>query len=116
MFYVKLRQKSFYYQVSLPHFRLNEFLKMGLKRYKKFLYLKQKNPSAFIVPCYAIDLIWHTHQLHPKAYSKDTKKILGYLFPHDDTVNDRAPGSKLSVSNVNTCKLWRETFKESFFL
>jgi len=51
------RQKSFYYQVSLPHFQNNDFLLISLDRYKKFLYLKQKNPNQFIVPCYGIDLM-----------------------------------------------------------
>ena len=52
------RQSTFYYQVSLPHFRCGKYLSLALDRYKKFLYLKKMNPSSYIVPCYAIDLIW----------------------------------------------------------
>ena len=52
------RQKSFYYQVSLPHFQNNGYLTICLDRYKKFLHLKQKHPSQFIVPCYGIDLMY----------------------------------------------------------
>ena len=109
------RQKSFYYQVSLPHWKNVEYLKICFDRYKKFLYLKQKNPSAFVVPCYGIDLMWHTHQLNPISYSSDTKRILGYLFPHDDTVNDRTPGSKLCISDQETRVLWSQMFNENFF-
>jgi len=109
------RQSSFYYQVSLPHFKRIEFLELALIRYKKFLNLKNLNPKAYIVPCYAIDLIWHTHQLHPIAYSLDTQKITGSLFPHDDTTNDRTSGSKLDVSFKNTQDLWKQAYNQNFF-
>lgn len=110
------RQKSFYYQVSLSHFKNRNFLAIGLERYKKFLYLKKMNPSAFVVPCYAIDIIWHTHQLYPKPYANDTTSILGHVFPHDDTVNDRTPGSKLCTSDAITRDLWAKTFNEKYFM
>jgi hypothetical protein len=109
------RQSSFYYQVSLSHFKNKEFLELALIRYKKFLNLKNLNPKAYIVPCYAIDLIWHTHQLHPIAYSLETQKITGSLFPHDDTTNDRTSGSKLEVSFKNTQDLWKQAYNENFF-
>jgi hypothetical protein len=35
-------------------------------------------------------------------------KILGYVLPHDDSVNDRSPGSKLNESSEMTCKEWKE--------
>jgi hypothetical protein len=72
------RQLEFYYQVSLPHFREVDFLKMALDRYKKFFYLKLLYKNEFVVPCYAIDIIWHSHQLNPIAYSNDTKKIVSF--------------------------------------
>ena len=109
------RQKSFFYQVSMPHFQNIEYLKMAHDRYMKFLHLKRMNPTVFVVPCFAIDLLWHTHQLNPVYYERDTTKILGYLFPHDDTVNDRTPGSKLCVSDQETRALWSQMFKENFF-
>ena len=102
------RQKSFYYQVSLPHFKNDEFLKKGIERYQKFMFLKLNNPRLFIVPCYLIDIIWHSHQLHPAAYGQDTQRILGYVMPHDDNVNDRSPGSKLNISSVMTCTEWKK--------
>jgi hypothetical protein len=68
------------------------------------------------VPCYAIDIIWHTHQLNPKTYSKDTISLLGNVFPHDDTVNDRTPGSKLCTSDAITRELWAKMFNEKYFM
>ena len=72
------------------------------------------NPNRFLVPCYDNDLIWHSHQLHPIEYATDTSKFLGEVFNHDDSVNDRAPNSKLNRSDDATRQLWRETFKEEF--
>jgi len=109
------RQKSFYYQVSLPHFQNYDYLLISLDRYKKFLHLKQKNPNAFVVPCYGIDLMWHTHQLNPVAYDRDTKEVLKYLFPHDDTVNDRTPGSKLCISDLERGQFGLICIKRTFF-
>lgn len=108
------RQKDFYYQVALPHFRDKKILTTALDRYRRFLYLRQQFPSVFLVPSYDIDLMWHTHQLHPKHYQRDTQLLLGRPFNHDDSVNDRSPGSKLSTAAPETRNLWRDTFGEEF--
>ena len=109
-----LRQGSFYYQVSLDHFRNPKFLEDALTRYKMFLYLKQAYPDKFLVPCYDNDLIWHTHQVSTLKYAKDTIAILGKILPHDDSVNERSKGSKLNTSSDETSKLWMETFGVPF--
>ena len=103
------RQRIFYYQVSLPHYGDKKFLKRALERYKQHLVLKQQNPDLFLVPCYDFDLIWHAHQVHPRVYQKDTTKILGKVLNHDDSVNDREPGSKLSRSYETTREKWKES-------
>ena len=54
-----------------------------------YLYLKQQNQQQFLVPCYDIDLVWHTHQVNTLHYSNDTTAILGFVLKHDDSVNDR---------------------------
>ena len=108
------RQKVFYYQVSLPHYEDEKFLLGALKRYKKFLYLKQLNPNTFLVPCYDIDLMWHTHMNFPCVYKEDTAAVLGKTLNHDDSVNDRTAGSKLDQSNTNTRALWKRTYNEKF--
>ena len=86
---LSFRQGVFYYQVSLDHYHTEEFLQDAFLRYKMYLYLKQQNTQQFLVPCYDIDLIWHTHQVHTLHYSKDTTAILGFVLKHDDSVNDR---------------------------
>ena len=108
------RQWVFNYQVSLPHFLDRKYLQDAVQRYKKMLYLKLKNPGEFLVPCYDMDLVWHSHQLHPVVYKQDTEKVLGKLFNHDDSVIDRNPGSKLNKADEKTRSLWKETFHENF--
>ncbi|XP_059140779.1 uncharacterized protein LOC131928710 [Physella acuta] len=110
------RQKEFGYQVSLPHYTDKKFLESSLVRYKKFLYLKTQRPNMFIVPCYDIDLMWHTHQLYPKTYKEDTERLFNKIFNHDDSVTDRNEGSKLYNSDLATREAWKEVFSENFAL
>ena len=109
-----MRQGAFYYQVSLPHYKDREFMADGIVRYKMFLALKKENKDKFIVPCYDIDLAWHTHQVHPALYYQDTMEILGFVLKHDDSVNDRSEGSKLNMSDEVTRKLWHQKFQVPF--
>ena len=102
------------FQVSLPHYKYGSFLEAVVLRYKLHLYLKQRNPDIFLVPCYDYDLIWHSHQLHPHMYNTDTIAILGKLLNHDDSVNDRAPNAKLAKSEKITRELWKSVFGVEF--
>ena len=120
LFYkTKTFQNSFYFlyflhfQVSLPHYEDSEFNVDSVRRYRMYLHLKKKNPKTFLVPCYDMDLIWHTHQVHPQDYHHDMNHILGFVLKHDDSVNDRAPGSKLNQSDEVTRKLWMSKFQVS---
>jgi len=110
------RQKSFFYQVSLPHYQERNFLSSSIKRYVKFLYLKQRHPDSFLVPCYDIDIVWHTHQANTFKYWQDTVNLLGKLFNHDDSVNDRTAGSKLQNASEFTSSLWNAAYGESFMI
>ena len=85
-----------------------------LFRYKMYLCLKSLYPEEFLVPCYDMDVCWHTHQIQPILYQNETKAILGHVLPHDDSVNDRTPGSKLNNSEEITRKLWKKTFNQDF--
>lgn len=108
------RQGKFYHNVSLPHYRDKKYIRLAFERYQKFLYLKQCTEMSFLVPCYDIDLIWHTHQLHPLKYKEDTERILGAMLSHDDTTTDRSDGSKLSTSYKITGKLWHTLYGENY--
>ncbi|XP_022751143.1 glycine-rich domain-containing protein 1-like [Durio zibethinus] len=108
------RQSPFFYQVSRAHMNNDIFIKEAVARYKGFLHLikrnRKKSIKCFCVPTYDIDLIWHTHQLHPVSYCKDLNKALGKILEHDDTDSDRTKGKKLDVGFSGTTKQWEETF------
>ena len=38
-----LRQRDFYYNVSLPHYKDNVFIHLAINRYRKFLALKKEH-------------------------------------------------------------------------
>ena len=50
-------------QVSLPHYHDNKFLLNAITRYAMYLKLQQLHPDKFLVPCYDMDIVWHTHQV-----------------------------------------------------
>jgi len=110
------RQSKFFYNVSLPHYRDDRFLQQAVARYRKFLALKRRYHDALLVPCYDIDLVWHTHQLHPLPYKQDTVAWLGRMFNHDDTLDDRSPGSPQQDAYGRTKQLWMEAYQEQFAL
>lgn len=101
-------------QVSRSHVSNDVFLQEAVARYKGFLYLIKRNRERslkrFCVPTYDVDLIWHTHQLHPVSYSNDLEKLIGKVLEHDDTDSDRGKGKKLDNGFSNTTAQWEETF------
>ncbi|EEF35015.1 glycine-rich domain-containing protein 1 [Ricinus communis] len=113
------RQSPFYYQVSRAHMNDDSFLQESVARYKGFLHLIKRNQERsirqFCVPTYDIDLIWHSHQLHPVAYCKDLVAIIGRVLEHDDTDSDRTKGKKLDTGFSGTTKQWGETFGSRYW-
>ena len=53
-------------------------------------------------------------QAEPVKYAAETRAILGKPLNHDDSVNDRSKGSKLSNASQITSNLWKTTFGEEF--
>ncbi|XP_042497154.1 glycine-rich domain-containing protein 2 [Macadamia integrifolia] len=108
------RQSPFFYQVSRPSMQSDIFLEQALARYKGFLHLikrnKERSIRRFCVPTYDVDLMWHSHQLHPVSYCKDMVEALGKVLEHDDVDSDRTKGQKLDVGFSETTKQWEETF------
>ena len=106
-------------QVSRPHMNNDQFLRGALARYKGFLHLirtnRKKSLKRFCVPTYDIDLIWHSHQLHPVAYCHDLTELIGKVLEHDDTDSDRTKGMKLDVGFSGTTGQWEETFGRRYW-
>ena len=95
------------------------FLEEAVQRYKGFLHLIRRNvekkSNNFCVPTYDIDLIWHTHQLHPLSYYNDTVSLLGNILDHDDNDSDRTKGQKLDVGFTTTTKQWAQMFPSRYW-
>mmetsp|Transcript_11066 Transcript_11066/g.14466 ORF Transcript_11066/g.14466 Transcript_11066/m.14466 type:complete len:560 (+) Transcript_11066:204-1883(+) len=111
------RQASFLWQISSPSFEDADFMNDGLQNYLRFLSLRRAKDVnvPIIVPTYQIDLFWHTHILSSiKKYDADCRRIMGFSFNHDDSLNDRSEGSDLNRAFQATSKLWLETFGEQY--
>ncbi|KAL9229466.1 hypothetical protein vseg_004929 [Gypsophila vaccaria] len=108
------RQIRFTYQVSRPHTFDEIFLREAEARYKGFLHLvrmSEKNGTTLhCVPTYDIDLMWHTHQLHPKCYSVDLIEIVGRVLHHDDSIADKSKEKQLEVGSAKTTSHWEDMF------
>ena len=108
------RQKHFFYQVSLPHYKDDIFISTAVDRYHKFLKLKSSNSDLIVVPCYDIDLVWHAHQNLPDKYKEDTENILGKMLNHDDNIRNRSADSILTNAFKDTSSRWREKYNEQY--
>ncbi|KAD4586251.1 hypothetical protein R6Q59_035404 [Mikania micrantha] len=113
------RQTSFYNQVSRTFMKDDIFLEGAIQRYKGFLHMIRTNKKTksknFCVPTYDIDLIWHTHQLHPRSYRNDMMQLLGNVLDHDDTDSDRTKGQKLDIGFNRTTKQWNVMYSTRYW-
>ncbi|KAJ3365546.1 hypothetical protein GGF31_008511 [Allomyces arbusculus] len=64
---------------------LHHFHTEALVQYPKFLGAIATQPKHGSVPTLAIDLAWHTHQLHPAIYAQQTCALTGRVINHDDS-------------------------------
>ncbi|KAG6394310.1 hypothetical protein SASPL_144894 [Salvia splendens] len=117
---LELQQESISGQgVSQCHMNDTHYIIGAVARYKGFLHLikrnKEKGIKSFSVPTYDIDLIWHTHQLHPVFYCEDLLKIMGKILEHDDTDSDRTKGQKLDVGFTGTTKTFEDLYGHRYW-
>ena len=52
------------------------------REYRRFLALNLMYPGASIVPCHAVDMVWHAHILDTAAYRVDCEAAFGQFFDH----------------------------------
>eukprot|EP00892_Ulva_mutabilis_P001219 jgi/Ulvmu1/11098/UM070_0013.1 len=108
------RQSTFFYQVSLPHYRDTAFLTAAVARYNTFLRIRGSNPGAKLCPTYDMNLVWHAHMAMPLQYKADTEARVGLHLPHDDSINDRTPGAELRALQAATERLLDEAGAQFF--
>ncbi|XP_074308935.1 glycine-rich domain-containing protein 1-like [Silene latifolia] len=114
------RQMSFKYQISTPYATDDLYLKEAVRRYKGFLHMIRTNDKlnrkCFCVPTFDIDLMWHTHQLHPDSYCKDLTEAVGRVCHHNDNVSDRESENPLESGFSQITKLWEETYGKNYWM
>lgn len=106
------------FKVQRSWFKDDEFLQEAVQRYRAYLYMmqqalqsrKEDDPQVFLVPTFDIDLIWHTHMLHPSTYARETTNLMKRVLDHDDTDTDRGAGKKLNTGFIDSCNRWWTTF------
>ncbi|KAK0447632.1 hypothetical protein EV421DRAFT_1706368 [Armillaria borealis] len=81
-------------------------LKHCTARYHAFLDLMSSSPAGFFVPTLDIDLVWHTHQLMARQYSRDCLEHVHRFADHDDKVAE----NRLSRAFDITCRAWQDRF------
>ena len=101
------RQFKFFYQVSLPHYKDDLFLKKAVERYEHHLRLISSHGHDGMVHCYDIELIWHAHQLHPLKYNQTTTELFGKPLHHEDTETATTPVTPYD-SEMKTATVWEE--------
>ena len=109
---VAIRQGGFLWQVLPGASRYGDesFVRAACERYAALVGLWRRFPGEFLVPTYDMDLAWHAHLATPSLYAREMRAATGRVVGHDDSVTDRARGSKLSVSFARTKALWTETY------
>jgi len=55
-------------------------------RYMTAVDFQNNTMSRMAHPTYAIDLIWHTHMLHPQEYLADCSRLLGTYVSHSSSL------------------------------
>ncbi|KAG7447867.1 uncharacterized protein BT62DRAFT_870840, partial [Guyanagaster necrorhizus] len=85
-------------------------LKHCIARYHAFLDLISSSPGGFFVPTLDIDLVWHTHQLMARKYSRDCLEYVRRFVDHDDKVDE----NRLANAFDMTCRAWKDRFRIAY--
>ncbi|KAJ1911609.1 hypothetical protein IWQ60_010062 [Tieghemiomyces parasiticus] len=105
-----LRQRSF--TDTMCHIPWNnpESLGVAIKRYKCFMSLMCNFTKSAKVPTIDIDLVWHTHQLHPALYYDFCLRQTHRFIDHDDTIGK----SRLEALFRDTALCWSRQYRQPY--
>ena len=103
-----VKEMVFNYQVALPHYSDETFLKEAIKRYWFMLMIYKESSQVPVVPYFDNDLIWHAHMAHPKIYKKETIQLFYYILPHKYTDSVRLPGTEAWERIAVARRVWDE--------
>jgi len=90
-----------------------KFLTRTIKAYERFLFLAtkyppEKNKDDLVHPTYAIDLIWHTHMIHPVEYKKDCMWLM-FTVPDHEPWPEKSSDVMTNAFTKNNQK-WNEEY------
>lgn len=84
-------------------------------QYRKFLALAVKYRDQPLVPTKQIDMIWHLHMLHPRAYYHDCMALFGQILDHEGVSANAQDEQDVQFASLNvTSALWKKEFGESY--
>ena len=106
-----VNEMVFNYQVALPHFSDEIFLKEAIKRYWFMLMIYKESSQVPVVPYFDNGLVWHAHMAHPKTYKKETIQLFYYILPHKYTDSVRLPGTESWERIAVARRVWDERKK-----
>jgi hypothetical protein len=97
-----------------------EFREKAFFGYRRLIYLKFKYSLKVeqigFSPCPSIDLVWHTHLVHPSIYEQDLEQVLGHVPMHKLlAVNDRTEAF-MDTRDDRSMELWQQQYQESIFV
>jgi len=97
-----------------------EFREKAHFGYRRLLYLKSRYSDQVeaigFSPCPSIDLVWHTHLVHPSTYETDMNKVLGHVPMHKLLdVPDRTEAF-MDSRDDKSMEMWQNEFQESIFV
>ncbi|RHZ48982.1 hypothetical protein Glove_535g33 [Diversispora epigaea] len=106
-----LRQREFTEKVvNNEMINRTEVQANAIIRYLKFLFLMKEKQNIILVPTLDIDLCWYTHQIHASPYRQFTKKHIGRIINHDDTLAEGVLSDGFAV----TAGIWYKKYREPY--
>ena len=84
-------------------------------RYRRFLQMAIVAPDLGLAPTRDIDIYWHDHILHTRAYHRDCETLFGHYLHHDAGfgVEAKDAAAKLAFDGA-TAALYEEMFGERY--
>lgn len=100
---------------DIPDGLSDQRLKTAADRYEKFLLLAARYRNADLIPTKEIDMMWHLHMLHPRAYHKDCMNLFGDILDHDGGFGSDPSEANEHLSTLHaTRELWKKEFGEDY--
>lgn len=97
-----------------------EFRQKAFFGYRRLIYLKGIHSNTVeaigFSPCPSIDLIWHTHLVHPATYRHDLLSVLGHVPMHKLLALQDRTEAWMDSRDDQSMQLWQAEFQESIFV